>query len=44
MRIQFLRLLFASSLMIGIVMSGLLALVMAWACWAVFKSGWRLKT
>jgi ABC-2 type transport system permease protein len=30
--------------MIGAVMSGLLALFMAWACWAVFKSGWRLKS
>ena len=32
------------SLLIGAVMSGVLALFMAWACWAVFKSGWRLKT
>ena len=32
------------NLMIGMVMSGLLTLVMAWACWAVFRSGWRLKT
>lgn len=33
-----------SNLMIGAVLSGVLTLVMAWACWAVFKSGWRLKT
>lgn len=32
------------SLMIGVVMSAILTLVMAWACWAVFKSGWRLKS
>ena len=33
-----------SNLMIGAVLSGVLTLVMAWACWAVFRSGWRLKT
>jgi ABC-2 type transport system permease protein len=32
------------SLTIGVAMSGVLVLVMAWACWAVFRSGWRLKT
>jgi ABC-2 type transport system permease protein len=32
------------NLLVGGVMSGVLTLVMAWACWAVFKSGWRLKT
>lgn len=33
-----------SNLLVGAVLSGLLTLVMAWACWAVFRSGWRLKT
>ena len=33
-----------SSLAIGVVMSGGLTLVLAWACWAVFRSGWRLKS
>ncbi|HEX8662302.1 MAG TPA: ABC transporter permease, partial [Brevundimonas sp.] len=32
------------NLLIGVVMSGLLTVVMAWACWAVFRSGWRLKS
>lgn len=31
-------------LTIGIVMSAVLTLLMAWACWAVFRSGWRLKS
>ncbi|WP_333592274.1 ABC transporter permease [Brevundimonas sp.] len=31
-------------LAIGIAMSGGLTLVVAWACWAVFRSGWRLKS
>lgn len=31
-------------LMIGVVLSGGLTLVMAVACWLVFKSGWRLKS
>ena len=33
-----------SDLLVGAVTSGVLALVMAWACWAVFRSGWRLKS
>ena len=33
-----------SSLAIGVVMSGGLTLILAWACWAVFRSGWRLKS
>jgi ABC-2 type transport system permease protein len=32
------------SLLIGAVMSGLLTIVMAWTCWLVFRSGWRLKS
>ncbi len=32
------------NLMIGVVMSAALTLVMAVACWLVFKSGWRLKS
>jgi ABC-2 type transport system permease protein len=32
------------SLWIGVVMSAVLTLVMSWACWAVFRSGWRLKS
>jgi len=32
------------SLTVGVVMSAVLAVGMAGACWAVFKSGWRLKT
>ncbi|MFC5343947.1 ABC transporter permease [Brevundimonas staleyi] len=32
------------SLLIGVVMSGALTVVMAVACWLVFKSGWRLKS
>jgi len=32
------------SVAIGVVMSGGLTLVLAWACWAVFRSGWRLKS
>ena len=32
------------NLLVGVVMSGVLTVVMAWACWAVFRSGWRLKT
>lgn len=31
-------------LTIGIAMSAVLTLLMAWACWAVFRSGWRLKS
>ena len=33
-----------SNIWIGVAMSGGLTLIMAWACWAVFKSGWRLKS
>lgn len=33
-----------SNLTVGIVVSGILTLVLAWVCWAVFKSGWRLKS
>ena len=33
-----------SNLAVGVAMSGLLTLVMAVACWRVFKSGWRLKS
>ena len=29
---------------IGVVMSAVLTLAMAWACWLVFRSGWRLKS
>jgi ABC-2 type transport system permease protein len=29
---------------IGVAMSAVLTLLMSWACWAVFKSGWRLKS
>ncbi len=32
------------NLMIGVLMSGALTVVMAVACWLVFKSGWRLKS
>ncbi|QTC91247.1 ABC transporter permease [Brevundimonas goettingensis] len=32
------------SLMIGVVMSAVLTVVMAFACWLVFRSGWRLKS
>jgi ABC-2 type transport system permease protein len=32
------------SLLIGVIMSGALTVVMAVACWLVFKSGWRLKS
>lgn len=32
------------SLGIGVAVSALLTLVMSWACWAVFRSGWRLKS
>jgi ABC-2 type transport system permease protein len=32
------------SLVIGVVMSLLLTVVMAVACWLVFRSGWRLKS
>ncbi len=32
------------SLMIGVIMSLLLTVVMAVACWLVFRSGWRLKS
>ena len=33
-----------SNIAVGVAMSGLLTLIMAWACWRVFKSGWRLKS
>lgn len=33
-----------SDLGIGMALSGSLTVLMAWACWAVFKSGWRLKS
>jgi ABC-2 type transport system permease protein len=33
-----------SALWIGVAMSAALTLALAGACWAVFKSGWRLKT
>lgn len=29
---------------IGVAMSAVLTLAMAWACWLVFRSGWRLKS
>jgi ABC-2 type transport system permease protein len=29
---------------IGVTMSGVLTLIMAYACWRVFRSGWRLKS
>ena len=32
------------SLVIGVIMSGALTVVMAVACWLVFRSGWRLKS
>lgn len=32
------------SLAVGVAVSAGLTLVMAWACWRVFKSGWRLKS
>lgn len=32
------------SLLIGVVLSGVLTLAMATACWLVFRSGWRLKS
>ena len=32
------------NLWIGVAMSALLTLIMSYACWAVFKSGWRLKS
>lgn len=32
------------SVLIGAATSGLLTLLMGWACWAVFRSGWRLKS
>ena len=31
-------------LRIGVAMSAALTLAMAWACWRVFRSGWRLKS
>ena len=33
-----------SDLRIGVAMSAVLTLVVAWACWRVFRSGWRLKS
>ena len=33
-----------SNLAVGVAMTGALTLVMAVACWRVFKSGWRLKS
>ena len=33
-----------SNVAIGMAVSGVLTLILAWACWAVFKSGWRLKS
>jgi ABC-2 type transport system permease protein len=32
------------SVMIGVVMSAVLTLVLAFCCWLVFRSGWRLKS
>lgn len=32
------------SLAIGVALSGVLTLILAWTNWAVFKSGWRLKS
>ena len=32
------------SVWIGVAMSAGITLVLAWACWAVFRSGWRLKS
>jgi ABC-2 type transport system permease protein len=32
------------NLAVGVAMSAVLTLLMAWACWAVFRSGWRLKS
>ncbi len=32
------------SLMIGVVMSAIMAVVMAAGCWVIFRSGWRLKS
>ena len=32
------------SLMIGVAVSAVLTLVLAVACWLVFRSGWRLKS
>ncbi|NJC41053.1 ABC-2 type transport system permease protein [Brevundimonas alba] len=32
------------SLWIGVIMSAVLTLAMSYACWRVFKSGWRLKS
>lgn len=29
---------------IGVAMSAVLTLILSWACWRVFKSGWRLKS
>jgi ABC-2 type transport system permease protein len=33
-----------SSLWVGVAMSGVLTLAMAYACWRIFRSGWRLKS
>lgn len=33
-----------SDVLIGGVMAAVLTLVLAWTCWAVFRSGWRLKS
>jgi ABC-2 type transport system permease protein len=33
-----------SNIWIGVAMSAVLTLGMAWACWLVFRSGWRLKS
>ena len=32
------------NLMIGVIMSAVLTVAMAAACWLVFRSGWRLKS
>ena len=32
------------NLWIGVAMSAVLTLIMSYACWRVFKSGWRLKS
>ena len=33
-----------SDIWIGVALTGLLTLVLAYACWRVFRSGWRLKS
>jgi ABC-2 type transport system permease protein len=33
-----------SDVMVGGIMAAVLTVVLAWTCWSVFRSGWRLKS